>query len=371
MHSVGGYAERHEEQECDGCRLTYLEFQTDFLKHSGDQLCRWCRAVFWTATILFEQGIEEEDVLIPTLAFAKFAAGVPEYSDLVRTGGAGEKPTRADLARILLKAGMTSPGGMERGYLGWKLVEVVEGVPLIRVLPYVVFAEEHAGTQLLKQIRIQVMSRFAEPKSVGEGYEQVLVEQGVRWDDSASGCVSHNFWGGYLDIRIRPTDDLIYKEVALDRELIERYKDFFFRKAYPESYPSERPDDYPYSYPSPRYIEASYAGLLGLLRSSKPVGVAHALDLYGKTNRKTADKIIPAFVAWHLGAAVVPAKARPAIARALNKHLLAPCHKELLPDNRWSNDDTVRQDVRDLSDRFKRLRNSGYGKPLGLDKLIL
>src|SRR5215210_6574507 len=149
MRSVTESAERHEEQECDGCRLPYLDFQTDFVKHSGDQLCRWCRAVLWTATVLFEQGIEQEDVVIPTLAFAKFAAGVPEYNDLVRTGGLGEQPTQADMARILLKAGMISPGEMERGYLGWNFVEVVDGVPLIRVLPYVVFAEEHAGTQVL------------------------------------------------------------------------------------------------------------------------------------------------------------------------------------------------------------------------------
>jgi hypothetical protein len=370
MRSATESAERYKEQECHGCRLAYLNFQTDFVKHSGDQLCRWCRAVFWTATVLFEQGIEQEDVVIPTLAFAKFAAAVPEYSDLVRTGGPGRQLTRADLARISLQGGMISPGSMERGYLGWNFVEVVDGVPLIRVLPYVVFAEAHAGTQVLKQIRIQVISKFAEPKSVRERYEQVLMEQGVQWDDSASGCVSHNFRGGYLDIRIRPTDVLIYKEVALDRELIERYKDFFLRKAYPESYPSERPDDHPYPYPSPRYIEASYAGLLGLLRSSKRVGVAYALDLYGKTTKKTADKIIPAFVAWHLGAAVVPARARPEIARVLNKHLLAPCGKEPLPDDHWSTDDTVWRDARDLASRFERLRTSGYGgKPL--DKPIL
>ena len=263
MRVASEFVERYEERECDGCRLPYLDFQTDFVTHSGDRLCRWCRAVFWAATVLFEQGIEQEDVLIPTLAFAKFAAGVPEYGDLARTGDARQGQTRMDLAKILLAAGMISPLEMQRGYLGWNFIGAVDGVPLIQVLPYVVFADMHAGTQVLKQIRIQILSKFAEPKSVRESYEKVLVEQDVRWDDSASGCISHNFVGGYLDIRIRPTDQLIYKEVALDREFIERYKDFFLRKAYPESYPSEHPDDHPYPYPSPRYIEASYAGLRG------------------------------------------------------------------------------------------------------------
>jgi hypothetical protein len=364
MGSVTEAAKRYEEKECDGCRLPFLKFQTDFVNHAGDELCKWCRAVFWTATVLLEEGVEEEGVVIPTLAFAKFATGVPEYDDLVETGDGGEEPTRADLARMSLRAGMISPGEMERGYLGWNFERVVEGVPLIRVLPFVVFAEEHAGTQVLKQIRIQVLSKHAEPESVGDHYEQVLGERGVRWDDSASGCVSHNFWGGYLDIRIRPTDELIRKEVALDRQLLERYKDFFLRKAYPRSYPSERPDDHPYTFPPPRYIETSYAGLRGQLRSSKPVGIAHALDLYGKPTKKTAEKIIPAFVAWHLGADVVPAFARPEIARKLNKHLLVPCGKEPLPDDRWRNDDTVWRDARDLAGRFKRLHRAGCNKPL-------
>jgi hypothetical protein len=364
VRSGTNFVEESGAKECDGCRLPYLDFQTDFVTHSGDRLCRWCRAVFLTAAVLFERGIEQEDVVIPTLAFAKFAAGVPEYGDLVGMGGVGERPTQADLAKILLKAGMISPGGMERGYLGWDFVEAVEGVPLIRVLPYVVFAEEHAGTQVLKQIRIQVLSKFAEPQGVRGRYEQILTERGVRWDDSASGCVSHNSWGGYLDIRIRPTDELIYKGAVIDRALIEQHKDFFLREAYPQSFPSERPDDHPYPYPSPRYIEASYTGLLGLLRSKKPVGIAHVLDLYGKPIKKTADKVIPAIVAWHLGAHVAPARTRPEIARTLNKHLLGPCEKKTLPEDRWRNDDTVWQDARELAGRLERLRVSAYNNPL-------
>jgi hypothetical protein len=313
-----------------------------------------------------EQDVKEENVVIPTLVFAKYAAGTSEYSSLAAPGSTRKKPTSADLAKILLAAGMTSPGEMERGYLGWDFLRELDGVPLIRVRPFTVFAEDHAETKVLKQVRIQVLSRYAEPESIRERYEQVLAERGARWDDSASGCVSHNFWGGYLDIRIRPTDELIYKEAAIDRQLIESHKDFFLRKAYPESYPSEQSDDYRYSYPSPRYIKASYAALRGMLRrhGSVPVGVAHALDLYGKPTEKTAEKIIPAFVAWHLGAHIVPAFARTEIARMLNKHLLVPCDREPLPEDHVRNDDTVWRDARELSERFKRLHMAGINKPL-------
>lgn len=363
MASVAESGKRREAEECDGCRLPFLDFRTNFVTHAGDSLCKWCRAVFWAATVLFEQGIEEEDRVIPTLAFAKYATGIPEYDVLVTAANGGEKPKPADLARMLLAAGMISAGEMERGYLGWDFVRDVEGVPLIRILPFTVFAEKHRDTQILKQIRIQVLSKYAEPKDVRERYERLLAERGVQWDDSASGCVSHNFWGGYLDIRIRPTDELIYKEVAIDRELIERYKDYFIRKAYPESYPTER-HDYPYSYPSPRYIEASYKALRGPLRSTKPTGISYALDLYGKPNKKTAEKAIPAFVAWHLGADVIPTVGRPRIAQTLNRHLLVPCGKEPLPEDSWKNDDTIWRDAKELSERFERLHRAGIDKPL-------
>ena len=322
---------------------------------------------FWTAIVLFEQDIEDEGIVIPTLAFAKYATGIPEYDDLVRTQGAAEKPTPADLARILLAAGNLSSSMTERGYQGWELAKVVEGVPFVRALPFSVFAEDHQGTPVLKQVRIQVLSKHAEIKTIGERYEEALTGRGVQWDDSASGCISHNFLGGYLDLRVRPTDCLIYKDAgnSLDQELIERYKDFFLRRAYPGAYPSEQPDDHPYPYPSPRYIEASCKGLLGLRRSKKPVGVAHALDLYGQPNKKTADKVIPALVAWHLGAHVVPTVGRRRIARMLNKHLLGPCEKDQLPEDSWRNDDAlVWRDARVLSERVERLYRAGLEKPL-------
>jgi hypothetical protein len=87
---------------------------------------------------------------------------------------------------------MIAPMDIERGYLGWSFAGVIEGVPLIRVLPFVVFAEEYAGTEVLKQIRIQVLSKYAEPKDVRKRYEQVLAERDIQWDDSANGCMSHN-----------------------------------------------------------------------------------------------------------------------------------------------------------------------------------
>lgn len=151
----------------------------------------------------------------------------------------------------------------------------------------------------------------------------------------------------------------------MDRELIERHKDFFLRKAYPGAYPSERPDNHPYPYPSPRYIEASCKGLLGLRRSQKPVGIAHALDLYGQPNKKTAEKVIPALVAWHLGAHVVRPSGRRRIAEMLNKHLLVPCGKEQVPEDSWRDDDTrVWRDARVLSERVERLFRAGSEKPL-------
>lgn len=348
-------------EECGACRLPFLEFQTDFVNHAGDRLCQWCRAVFWTATVLIEEGIQDEETIFPTLAFAKYATGTPEYNDFI---GKTEDATGHDIAEVLLSAGRISTRTMERGYLGWDFVREVEGVPFIRVLPFTVFAEKHPGTQNLKQIRIQILSKNAKEKEVRKDYERILLEQGIQWDDSASGCVSHNFWGSYLDIRVRPADALIYKETAIDTELLERHKDYFLRKAYPASFPTETPDDFPYTYPPPRYIEALCKGLRGPQRARNTPAASHGLDLYGKPNEKTAIKSIPAFVAWHLGAAVAPETGRPRIAQTLNKHLLDPSGLDHLPEDLWRRDDTVWRDAEELDQRFQRLRSAFNNKPL-------
>lgn len=114
-------------------------------------------------------------------------------------------------------------------------------------------------------------------------------------------------------------------------------------------------------------MEGSCQALLRSLRDNEWVGDACGLDLYGKPLGKTAEKIVPAFVAWHVGVNIggkIPPWDRTRVSRILNKHLLDPCGRPALPEGHWSPEDTVWRDVEALRLRFERLRGAGAMQPL-------
>lgn len=77
---------------------------------------------------------------------------------------------------------------------------------------------------------------------------------------------------------------------------------------------------------------------LGSIDKRNLSGYAYALGDYGRNTRKAAEKTIDASLAWFLGERednVVPAiERRPRIARILYKHLLRPCDRPELPEDR-------------------------------------
>jgi hypothetical protein len=86
------------------------------------------------------------------------------------------------------------------GYAGWELVRVVRGVPILRVRPLAPIPEMHRGTQILKSVRIQVLSRRVKPGAVRDEYERVLIEQGAHWHENNHGLISYQATDGYLEI---------------------------------------------------------------------------------------------------------------------------------------------------------------------------
>jgi hypothetical protein len=94
----------NDEDQCDGCLMICLRSQADFASHDGDRLCRECRAVFWTAQILLDRGVIEEEVIIPTLVFARNAAGSQKYMDLTNLESPVDGPSARLLAEIALDA---------------------------------------------------------------------------------------------------------------------------------------------------------------------------------------------------------------------------------------------------------------------------
>ena len=350
MESVAPTA--RSEVACTGC----LKPSKKLTSSSGDQLCEKCKAVFLTADVLLSEGITAEDTLIPTLVFAKIAGGSPEYAALVKEK---EQASGLEIVRLLRAAEDWPPRRSQtpeeyaqtltdyvrtHEYSGWEFVRVVRGVPILRVRPLALIAEMHPGTQILKSVRIQVLSRRVKPCAVRDEYERVLIEHGAHWNENNHGLISYKAADGYLEISVGVGGDV-------SPQMAESLSDKLL------SWPA-------HNFPPPMLIAGIYKNVLGSVDKRNPWGFAYALDLYGKpvAHTKMAKKIVHAFAAWHVGEgypARVPPQSRPRVAGVLNRQLLNP--DEQLPEDTWVSSDKVWDDVEALSMRFVRLYAGGVG----------
>jgi hypothetical protein len=302
------------ERPCDGC----LSPSTDLVERADDALCPKCTAVFSAATMLFDNDITEENEVIPTLVAACTLTRPNDLTALTRS---------------------------EEVYPGLELVKVIDDVPVIRVLPMVVEPEKYPGTNLLKQIKINVQSKWVKPATVQQCYKEILQKEGVRWGENNHGVISYSYryQGYYLEI-------VVGTGAGFD-PILAAFEDPAREVENPFTWP-------PYQFPSPALGAGIYSSLRGSVQGGKDNGFAGSLDLYGKPSNKSAQKVIPAFVAWYVGSKAgkgIPPKDRPRIAKLLNKHLLRPYGQPELVEVSWVNDDTVWRDVRSLLLRFVRL----------------
>ncbi len=307
---------------CDGC----LNLATGLTASAGDRLCKACRAVFLAAAVLLNEEVAEEEVIIPTLVLAKMAGGSPGYEALAKT----EKPTAGlDIINLMYKAEADD-------YAGWELADVVEDVPLMRIRRMTANPTMHPGTQILHSVRIQVLSRRTEPSAVREDYGRVLREQSVRWDLNIGGSLDYDFTHGYLGITAAPLRDEGIGADPLRRASLH--------------------------FPPPVLVEGFYKAVLGSAQARTKKGFAHGLDLYGKPALRTPENLIMAFAAWHIGGELgqelryaVPPRARPRVARVLNRQVRPTRPLEDRPDP----NETLWRTVETDAPRFLRLCTRG------------
>jgi hypothetical protein len=305
-------------------------------------------AVLSAARVLLDRGIAAEDTVIPTMVFAKVAGGSRGWEELSPTEHVARGPKGLELVGIMHEATGWKAPSLDDDYAGWEFVGVLDGVPIVRVEHYVAVPELHPGTQVLKQVRIQVLSK-AKPETIAEKYEQVLTEQGARWESNSEGIFSYGY-NGYLELTVAVGTG------SLSPRTVESL--------------SVDPLEWPaYHFPPPVLVGRIYKSLLGSLWHAKdPKGFAYALDNYDKSKGKAPERIVSAFVAWHIGEgpkARIPPKSRPRVAKFLNKHLLAKRGLQQLSDDPWNPADAVWQDVEKyLWYRFVRLYAGGYA-PFG------
>jgi hypothetical protein len=257
------------------------------------------------ARALLDDGIENEDEIIPTLVLAANVSQMPRLEDirdeLVKAG-------RESKARAELDSQLYSVSG---GWM-WSSGRVVDGVPLIRRAPlWITGAKDKRGQ--IEEIAIDVFKRSVTCEEVGKWYEWYLklVKHDYDLNDLSRGVVAHK------------TDN----------------QEFFRLIARPEER-SVDPDGWRFlpitkgvrKFPHPQAVAGMYEGLRGLMAFTEPNTL-----LRGRLRGPVFNpyNLVSACVAWYVGGrrALIGRPERiPQVAKMLNEQLLAPCGNGPLPD---------------------------------------
>jgi hypothetical protein len=298
---------------CDSCRQPAGEL----VNLAGGRLCEGCRVVLWTASILFDNDITDENEVVTTMAFAAYAAEgwIP----------AGNQSTE-DLEELT------------RQYPYFELVKVVDDVPVLRLRPVVVNVVRYPGTEQPSKVLIEVLSEFVKPDTVAELYKQTLLEEQIHFHECGGGNVTWDSEKFLLSMSVGAKKELPSGRVGIRSE-----------------YPRGRI----YSFPPPEIVRGFYETLLGSTDKRTFAGYAPFLGDHERPTPKTGEKTILACVAWYVGEwddTVKPADRRPRVARTLNRHLLNPLGKPELPEDCWSPADTIWRDAQEVSQRFRRAK---------------
>ncbi len=300
---MGSIADVETEGACDACGgRTY-----DLQRLAGDNICGQCDALFTAAHTLLDNNVGDEPTILGTLAFA---------------WGRGTSAVDPE------------------DYGGLELLSNVDGVPLLRLPRITADVITYDGSRLPKAARIDVFSRDVKPEGLADVYERLLKNHGIHFDECSGGSVAWDMEDAYLTLTVRGMKELHPARVSSFK-----------------SYPVGRI----YSFPPPMLVGGFYGTLLGSTDKRTFSGYGYAL---ARSGRHTPQKAVTGSVAWLLGERgkradkepprEPPLKRRPRIAKALNKHLLAPRGEQKLPEDYWVSDDTVWAAARVLEPRLMR-----------------
>jgi hypothetical protein len=309
-------AEQHNPDACNACQNS-----SKSAGDNADGLCTGCRNVFQATRVLFQSGITAEVELIPTLVFARIAGRAEDHHYKHHYSSSGYEPAVESL--------------MSGNHPALEVTKFVDRVPVVRVKPIAVSAERHEGTQVLKRVRIRTLSKKVKSYDVADSYRRLLEQEGAPWDENNHGEFAYDCLFGYLEL-----------EVAQGAE---------FSPLLVEGYGGDPLRHPAFHFPPPEIVEGVHEAMKRTF--------ANRLDYYGKAQRKTPGKLVPAFAAWHVGAQAdteIPPAARPRVSRALNRHLLRPCGLRQVTESSRNPDDTVWRDAVDLWPRFVRMQHYAF-----------
>jgi len=284
---------------CSGCadRLRAEEAEERFDK------------LFRAARVLLREGIGQEDRVIPTLAYAKYACEGGSYLS---------KRHRFENLEEGSEAWEREADVFVSIYGSLRPVRVVDGILILERLPVSVEIERDWDTKQAKKVVLFAYAhrRPAKPEHVGSLYERTLSAADVPYGESSMGQMSFAVFHGHL---------MIY---------VTRMSNFIL---YPRASGSGMPvREEAVPFPTTRIVQGFYEMLLG-----KPSGDGHYKRLATRTRgpAPTADNLIPACVAFYLrnnGKIQSPKE----IQRLLNRHVLRETHKKVLPEEGYSSSES-------------------------------
>jgi hypothetical protein len=275
------------------------------------------KELFGAAKTLFNRGIAKEELIIPTLAFANRASGLPEL-----------KAIRDRFARIEDRGTLREQFSADfyQRFKGLTPVTVSDEVLVLRRVPMFLHAVKYSETTVVKEAVIDVFLRSVKPEEVAEHYERWLVEEGIAFDKSSQGAFSWEFSDAYLAMTVGPGKVLNEGQVA-------RFSSSGLQLMFPP----------------PQLVAELYRSLKGSVNSQRFRGFAYALEGRQSGVPASPDNLIPACVAWYLREPGGISD-RHRLARLLNQHLLAPCGKReigVTSDNAiWKNIDKVADSIK-------------------------
>ena len=308
-------AEQHNPDACNACQIS-----GESAGDNDDGLCTGCRNVFQAGRILLQSGITAEEVLIPTLVFARISgrAEDPHYKHHYRSG---YEPAEESL--------------MSGNHPALEITKFVDRVPIVQVKPFAVSAEKHPGTEVLKRVRIRILSKEVKSHEVAESYGQLLEREGAPWDENNHGEFAYDCLHGCLELEV-------VQGAEFSPLLVEGYgKD-------PLRHPA-------FHFPPPEIVEGVHEAIKRRF--------ANRLDLYGKAQKQTPDKLVPAFAAWHVGAVAdveLPTASQPRVARVLNHYLLEPCGLTQLAENDSHSAELIWRDIKIFWPLFIRIQHYAF-----------
>jgi hypothetical protein len=265
----------------------------------GATICRSCMTLFWFAEVLLEADATEEEI-VPTLAFARYA----EVLWPIRN------PEKRDAAAHKLVG----------RYPAFDLVEVVNGVPVLRMKHAIVEVVRYQSSHLAKSIRIRVFSRFAEPGEMAKLYWDVCERENLPRHPTSPGSLSWGFDRMHLVVDVGPREQI-----------------HSTRLPGLSDYPQVRC----FAFPLDTVVRDLLRALLGQGQEKNLMFGALLSDL-GRSTRMSRETVVTACVLWHLRGERTPNRVRreEEAAEIVNRFLLEPSEKKPLTISR--NDATWR-----------------------------